>query len=64
MSTFFVIPAQIEAVSDLGNLKLSAERQAALAPQFAGLVAAANQLSATIARDHGHPTPVAPIVRF
>jgi len=54
----------IASIAALARLELSAERRAALAAQLAGWIAAANQLSATIARRHGHPSPVAPMLRF
>ena len=59
-----VTPSSLEAAAALGNLPLSPDRGAELTPVFAGLIAAANQLSATIARDRGHPNPVPPLFRF
>jgi hypothetical protein len=53
--------ATLESIAALAGLPLSADRRAALAPDFAALVAAANELSARIARDH---RSVPPLLRF
>ena len=54
----------VAAVSVLADLRSSPERQAQLAPLLSGLIAAANELSARMAKAAGHPRSIPPMLGF